>query len=181
ARTRGLLRLLLLLLLLLSLLLRLLALLGLLLRRLLLGGGFGLRLRRLLGLATRALLFLAAAALLFLAAAPLFLLGAALRLSLAPGGGGLLDGLADRGDHQRARADRVVVAGHREIDRHRIDVGVDEPDDRDPQALGLRDRDRLGLQVHDEDGVRQALHVAHAAEVVLELLELSLARHALLR
>ena len=55
-----------------------------------------------------------------------------------------------------------------------------QPDDRQPQALRLGHRDLLGLEVDHDHGVGQSLHVADAAEVVLELLELGLARHALL-
>ena len=98
----------------------------------------------------------------------------------APGAGALLDRAADRADHQLAGADRVVVAGDHVVDRARVAVGVDQADDRDPQAGGLAHRDLLGLQVDDEDGVGQALHVAHAAEVVLELGQLGLHPHPLL-
>ena len=108
------------------------------------------------------------------------LLGLALGLGLAPGLRGLVDGLADRADHQLAGADRVVVPRNRVVDRHRVDVRVDQADDRDSQPLGLAHRDRLGLQIDDQRRLRQALHPAHAAEVVLELRELGLARHALL-
>ena len=41
-------------------------------------------------------------------------------------------------DHQLARADRVVVAWDHEVDRRRVAVRVDEPDDRDPQAPASR-------------------------------------------
>ena len=44
----------------------------------------------------------------------------------------------------------------------------------------LVDRDLLGVQVDHEDRIRRALHVADAAEVELELLELGLAGHPLL-
>ncbi len=140
------------------------------------GGGLGC----LLGLLLGALLGLAALALLFLAPPALGLLGLALGLRLAVGLRGLVDGLADRADHEVARADRVVVAGHGVRGRHGIDVGVDQPDDRDPQALGFAHRDLLGLEVDDQRGLRQPLHVPHATEVVLELRELGLARHPLL-
>ena len=66
-------------------------------------------------------------------------------------------------------------------DAVRVDVGVDKADDRDPQALGLLDRDRLRLEVDDEHRVRRALHVLDAAEVGLQLGEVGLRAHALLR
>src|SRR5262249_19745866 len=58
----------------------------------------------------------------------------------------LADDRRDRLDDQLARADRVVVAGDDELDRVGIAVRVDEADDRDTEARGLADRDRLGLQ-----------------------------------
>ena len=98
----------------------------------------------------------------------------------APGAGAGLDRAADRADHQLAGADRVVVAGDHVVDRRRVAVGVDQADDRDPQAGRLAHRDLLGFEVGDEDGVGQAVHVADAAEVVLELRQLGLHAHPLL-
>ncbi len=86
---------------------------------------------------------------------------------------------SDRFGDQRARTDRVVVAGDDEVDAVRVAVGVDQADDRDPQALGLFDSNRLGFQVDDEDRVRDALHVFHPAEIRAELLEVGLGRHPL--
>ncbi len=83
-------------------------------------------------------------------------------------------------DHHRARADRVVVTGNREVDRHGIDVRVDQADDRNAKALGLGHGDHLAVEVDHEDAVGNALHVAYAAEVELELRQLGLSRHALL-
>ncbi len=80
------------------------------------------------------------------------------------------DGVGDRG----AGADGVVVARDHVVDPVGIAVGVDQPDDRDPQPLRLADGDRLGLQVDHEDGVGDALHVLDAAEVGPELLEVCL-------
>ena len=135
---------------------------------------------RLLGLDPRLLFLLALLALFLLLFAPLHFLGDALLLLHPPGAGALLDGAADRADHQLAGADRVVVAGDHVVDRGRVAVGVDQADDRDPQAGRLVDRDLLGFEVGDEDGVGQAVHVADAAEVELELGEFGLHPHPLL-
>ena len=97
--------------------------------------------------AARGLLGLAAGALLGLAARALLGLGAQALLLGAVDAGALADDLADRARDHRARADRVVVAGDHEVDPVGVAVGVDEPDDRDPQALRLAHRDRLGLEV----------------------------------
>ena len=128
-----------------------------------------------LGLARGLLLRLAAGLLLGLAALALLLLAAALLLGLAPRtlllgadpARVLAHDLADRLDHQPARADRVVIARDRVGHRRGIGVGVADGDDRDSQPLGLAHGDRLGLEVDDEDGVGHALHVADAAEVGL--------------
>src|SRR3954452_21621446 len=125
----------------------------------------GLALRLCHGLDTRLLLGLLAGGL---------LLGAELRVALA-------DDIGYRVDHDLARADRVVVAGDRIRDGVWVDVGVDEPDDRDAQALGLAHADGLGLEVDDEDRVGRTLHVAHAAEVRGELLALGQRVYALTR
>src|SRR6476659_1317148 len=134
---------------------------------------------RLLRLLAGALLGLGALALLLLVATAVFL-RLALGLGLAPGLSGLVDSLADRANHQLAGSDRVVVPRNGVVDRHRVDVRVDQADDRDSQALGLAHRDRLGLQIDDQRRLRQALHPAYAAQIVLQLLELGLAGHALL-
>ena len=133
----------------------------------------GLALGERLGLATGALLGLAAGALLGLLADSL-LLGAV-------GARPLGDDVADRPGDRRARADRVVVAGNHVLDPVGVAVGVDEADDRDPQALGLGDGDRLGLEVDDEDRRRNAFHVLHAAEVGPQLGEVGLGGETLAR
>ena len=91
----------------------------------------------------------------------------------------LRDHLPDRLGDQRARTDRVVVAGNHEIDAVGVAVGVDEPHDRDAQALGLFHRDHLGFQVDHEHRVRHALHVLDAAEVGAKLDQIGLCGHPL--
>ena len=91
------------------------------------------------------------------------------------------DDLADRLGDQRARADRVVVAGDDEVDAVGVAVGVDQADDRDAQALRLFDRDLLGLEVDHEHRVGDALHVLDAAEVRAQLREVGLRGHPLAR
>src|SRR5204863_1338834 len=138
---------------------------GLALGRLLCGLLLGRALRCRLGLGSCLLLGLAAR-LLLRRAAGLFLglLAGALLLG-AEDGAALGDDVADRLGDQRARPDRVVVAGHDVVDAVGVAVGVDQTDDRDAQALGLLHRDRLGLEVDDEHRVGRALHVLYAAEV----------------
>ena len=97
----------------------------------------------------------------------------------APGSGADLDRGADRADRELARADRVVVARDHVVHGARVAVGVDQADDRDPQPRRLADRDLLGFEVGDEHRVGQPIHVAHAAEVVLELRQLGLHAHPL--
>ncbi len=122
-----------------------------------LGAGLGLDARLLLGLLARA-----------------FLLGAEHGVPLG-------DDLADRLGDQRAGADRVVVAGDHEVDPVGVAVGVDQADDRDPQAPGLFDGDLLGFQVDHEHRVGHALHVLDAAEVRPQLREVGLRGHPLAR
>ena len=81
--------------------------------------------------------------------------------------------------HRGTRTDRVVVARDHVVDPVGIAVGVDQADDRDPQALRLADRDRLGLEVDHEHRVGHALHVLDAAEVRAQLLEVGLRGHPL--
>ena len=108
-------------------------------------------------------------------------------LALAPGGlllgaelgGAVARHVGDALDDDLAGADRVVVARDHEVHGIRVAVGVDEPDDRDLQALGLAHADGLGLEVHHEHRVGRALHVGHAAEVRLELVALVDRRDAL--
>ena len=134
-----------------------------------------------LGLGAVLLLLLAAGPLLLLAAGLLLGLLARLLLLGAEDLAALGDDVADRLGDQRAGADRVVVARDDVVDAVRVAVGVDEADDRDPQALGLADGDDLRLEVDHEHRVRRALHVLDAAEVGLELLEVGLGRHPLAR
>ena len=98
------------------------------------------------------------------------------RSSSAGTSGALDDDVADRLRDERAGADRVVVARDHVVDAVRVAVGVDQADDRDPQALGLAHGDHLGLEVDDEHRVGRALHVLDAAEVGLELREVGLGR-----
>ena len=91
-----------------------------------------------------------------------------------------LDPVGDRLDHERARADRVVVARDHVLGLVRIAVRVDERDHRQAEALRLAHGELLLAQVDDEDRVGLAAHVGDTAEVRLELLELGLHRDALL-
>ena len=91
------------------------------------------------------------------------------------------DAVGDRADHERARADRVVVARHDIRRLVGVAVRVDERDDRQAETLRLTDGELLLAEVDDEHRVRLALHRGHAAEVRLELLELAAHRDALLR
>ena len=134
-----------------------------------------------LGLLARLLLGLLAGLLLRLAAR---LLGGLLTGALLLGAEravALEDHVADCARDHVAGADAVVVAGDDVVDPVGVAVGVDEADDRDPQALRLAHRDRLGLEVDHEQGVRDALHVLHAAEVGAQLLEVGLGGHPLAR
>ena len=153
------------------------------------GGGLGGRGGVTLGLARGGLLGLLALALLLLAGGALLGLLAGLLLGLLAGAlllgperlVALRDDVADRLRDDRAGLDRVVVARDHVVDAVRVAVGVDQADDRDPQALGLLDRDDLGLEVDDEHRVGRALHVLDAAEVRLELRQVGLGGHALTR
>ena len=80
-----------------------------------------------------------------------------------------------------AAADRVVVAGDDVVDLVRVAVGVDEADDRDLELARLLDDDRLLAGVDHEDGGRQAVHAADAAEVLLELAQVGAQLHGLAR
>ena len=96
----------------------------------------------------------------------------------------LLAGLDTVGEHacnERARADGVVVSGNDDVGFVRIGVRVDQADDRDVEAPRLAHGELLLLEIDDEDRVGLALHVGHAAEVRLELLELGLHGNPLLR
>src|SRR5207248_926023 len=63
----------------------------------------------------------------------------------------------------------------------RVRVRVDERDDGQAEPARLAYGELLLAQVDDEQRVRLLLHVRHAAEVLLELLELALHRDSLLR
>ena len=112
------------------------------------------------------------------------LLGGALRgsLRISPGRNvaALLHRLGDDAAHQRVRADRVVVAGDRELDHVRVDVGIDNGNDRDLELVGLGDGDVFLLGVEDEDGIRTLLHTTDTAEVLLQLLEFAAEQERLL-
>ena len=79
------------------------------------------------------------------------------------------DGISDDACHERDRADRVVVARDDVVDLIRVGIGIGQTDDRDLQPARLGDRDRLALGVDDEERPRQFAHLAHAGEVLLEL------------
>jgi hypothetical protein len=92
-----------------------------------------------------------------------------------------LDAVGDRADHERARADRVVIP--RNDVRHLVGVAVrvHERDHGQAEPLSLAQGELLLTQVDDEHGVGLALHRGDAAQVRLELLELGAHRDALLR
>ena len=91
-------------------------------------------------------------------------------------------GVGDDPAEQGTRADGVVVARDHVGDHVGVAVGVDDGDDRQSELVGLGDRDVLLLGVDHEDGVGQLVEAADAAEVALELLELTgVAQRLLLR
>src|SRR5437763_3857649 len=90
------------------------------------------------------------------------------RLLLAGG-----DAVRDHTDDQVARPDRVVVARSDVVGLVRIAVRVDECDDRQAEPPRLADRELLLPEIDDENSVRLLLHIGHAAEVLVELLELA--------
>ena len=102
---------------------------------------------------------------------------------LAPAAGGagpllgdeptLDDGVGHHPAQQGARADGVVVARDHVGDHVGVAVGVDHRHDRHAELVGLGDGDVLLLGVDHEDGVGQPVEAADAAEVALELLELT--------
>ena len=75
--------------------------------------------------------------------------------------------------HECVGADGVVVARDGELDDIGVDVGVDNSNHGDLQLVGLGHRDVLLLGVQDEDAVGALGHVADAAQVLLQLLELA--------
>src|SRR5437763_4473494 len=80
---------------------------------------------------------------------------------------------------QADRADRVVVARNDVIDVFRIAVRVDDGHHGDAQLLRFLDRDVLLLRVDDEERVGQAVHLADADQVLLQLFPLAIERGAL--
>ena len=82
-----------------------------------------------------ALRLFAASPLLGFAAGALLGLGAQPLLLRAVDAGALADALADRPRDDRARADRVVVAGDHVVDAVRVAVGVDQAQDASVQAV----------------------------------------------
>ena len=110
-------------------------------------------------------------------------IGHGLSLDLVAGaaGGALHEafghGVGDDAGQQRDGADGVVVARDRVVDVVRVAVGVEDADDRDAQLLGFVDREVFLLGVDDPDGRRGALHVADAAEGLLELGALEVREH----
>src|SRR5579875_2429124 len=103
-------------------------------------------------------------------------LGGAPRGDEAP----LEHGVGHDAAHQPARPDRVVVARYDVVDHVGVAVRVDHRDHGDAQLVRLGDRDVLLLRVDDEDRVREPLQVADAAEVALELRQLTSERERLL-
>ena len=73
---------------------------------------------------------------------------------------------------QGAGADGVVVPRDDMGDHVGIAVGVDHGHHRQPELVGLGDRDVLLLRVDDEDGVGEPIEAPDPAQVALELLEL---------
>ena len=69
-------------------------------------------------------------------------------------------------------ADGVVVAGDDVVDLVGIAVGVHDGHDRDAQNAGLGHGDVLLAGINDEQRAGQLLHVADAAQVLLELFAL---------
>src|SRR5581483_2881690 len=84
-----------------------------------------------------------------------------------------VDGVGDDPAHQAAGADGVVVARDHVLDEIGVAVGVDHGHDRQGQLVGLGDGDVLLLGVDDEHRIGEARHTADAAEVALQLLELT--------
>src|SRR5437764_4064272 len=85
-----------------------------------------------------------------------------------------VDPVGDRAHDQVAGADRVVVAGDDIVGLVGIAVRVDERDDRQSEPACLAHGQLLLAEVDNEEGVRLTLHVGDAAEVLVELLELTL-------
>ena len=101
-------------------------------------------------------------------------------LAALAGDQALGDRVRDHAGQQVHGADGVVVARDRVGDLVRIAVGVQDGDDRDAELLGLVDGQVLLLGVHDPHGGGGLGHVADAAEVGLQLLELTVEQQQLL-
>jgi hypothetical protein len=85
----------------------------------------------------------------------------------------LLHRVGDDPAHQAAGSDGVVVTGNDVLDQVGIAVGIDDRDDGQAELVGLRDRDVLLLGVDYEDCLREPGHASNAAQVPVQLLELS--------
>src|SRR5690606_30831602 len=96
-------------------------------------------------------------------------LGLSPSLSLLPALLAFQDRVGDLAGQQAHGPDSIIVARNDEIDLIRVAVGVHDGDDRDAQLPGLVDCDLLFARVDDKQRVRQAGHVADAAQVALEL------------
>ena len=105
-------------------------------------------------------------------------------LRLADIGAPLLQLLLDAVEHgvghhpaiEVDRADRVVVARNRVVDRRRIGIAVDDGDYGNAQLGRLGNGDLLLVRVDDEQHVGEPAHVLDAAECAFELV--ALASHA---
>ncbi len=85
----------------------------------------------------------------------------------------LLDGICDHSAHERPSPDGVVIARDHVLDEVWVTVGVDNSHDRDPELVGLGNRNVFLLGIDDEHGIREPCHVADSAEVAGQLFQLS--------
>src|SRR3954454_23724533 len=90
------------------------------------------------------------------------------------------DAVGDDAHDQIARADRVVVPRDDVVGFVGVAGRIDDSNRGQPGAPRLADGELLLAQVDDEDRFRLTLHVGHAAEILLELLELVQHRDPLL-
>ena len=67
-------------------------------------------------------------------------------------GGGNLNRLGNGLCDQLDRPNRIIIARDRIVDQIRIGIRVGNGDDRNPEAMGLGNRDALSTDIHDEDG-----------------------------
>ena len=86
------------------------------------------------------------------------------------------DGLRDQSD----RTDRSVVAWNRILYQIGICVRVRDRDDGNTQTLRLANRAHLALHVDDEHRPREAGHVLHARQILVELDPLTIQKKSLL-